>query len=98
VELKDKFVKISADDLPKEESDLVPEISDAYDALLALGFSMPDIRNAIGKIQGGRIGLGTSKSIVKYKDFIVGGKGVQSMPVSPQDRMTTTWAKIKRNY
>ena len=56
------------------------------------------VLHKFGKIQGGRIGLGTSKSIAKYKDFIVGGKGVQSMPVSPQDRMTTTWAKIKRNY
>ena len=56
------------------------------------------VRHKFGKIQGGRIGLGTSKSIAKYKDFIVGGKGVQSMPVSPQDRMTTTWVKIKRNH
>ena len=65
VELKDKFVKISADDLPKEESDLVPEISDAYDALLALGFSMPDIRNAIGKIQEGNEDLRTEDIIKK---------------------------------
>ena len=65
VELKDKFVKISADDLPKEESDLVPEISDAYDALLALGFSMPDIRNAIGKIQERNEDLGTEDIIKK---------------------------------
>ena len=51
VELKDKFVKLSPEDLPKEDSDLLPAISDAYDALLALGFPMQDIRNAIGKIQ-----------------------------------------------
>ena len=55
------------------------------------------VRHKFGKIPGGRVGLGSSKSIVKYKDFIVGGKGVQSMPVSPQERMTTTWARIKRN-
>ena len=51
VELKDKFVKLSRDDLPKEESDVLPEVSDAYDALLALGFQMKDIRNAISTIQ-----------------------------------------------
>ena len=51
VELKDKFVKLSADDLPREDNDIVSEVSDAYDALLALGFQMQDIRRAIGKIQ-----------------------------------------------
>ena len=51
VELKDKFVKLSADDLPREDDDIVPEVSDAYDALLALGFQMQDIRREIGKIQ-----------------------------------------------
>ena len=53
------------------------------------------VRNKFGKIQGGRIGLGASKSIVKYKDFIVGGKGVKSLSVSPQDCITTTWAVVK---
>ena len=51
VELKDKFVKLSADDLPREDDDIAPEVSDAYDALLALGFQMQDIRRAIGKIK-----------------------------------------------
>ena len=51
VELKDKFVKLSVDDLPREDDDIVPEVSDAYDALLALGFQMQDIRRVIGKIQ-----------------------------------------------
>ena len=51
VELKDKFVKLSADDLPREDDDIVPEVSDAYDALLALGFQMSDIRRAIGKMK-----------------------------------------------
>tara|TARA_B100000131_G_C18107963_1_gene608585 strand:+ start:904 stop:1491 length:588 start_codon:yes stop_codon:yes gene_type:complete len=50
VELKDKFVNISNHDLPKEESDMIPEINDAYDALLALGFQMSDIRTVINKI------------------------------------------------
>jgi len=49
VELKDKFVKLSADDLPKEDTDIIPEVSDAYDALLALGFKMKDVRYAISK-------------------------------------------------
>ncbi len=55
------------------------------------------VRHKFGKIQGGRVGLGTSKSIVKYKDFIVGGKGVKSLPVSPKDSITTTWASMKQN-
>ena len=49
VELKDKFVKLSKDELPKEELDVSPQVSDAYDALLALGFQMKDIKNAISK-------------------------------------------------
>ena len=63
VELKDKFVKLSADDLPREDDDLVPEVSDAHDALLALGFQMQDIRRAIGKIQNGSQGMGTEEII-----------------------------------
>ena len=63
VELKDKFVKLSADDLPREDDDIVPEVSDAYDALLALGFQMQDIRRAIGKIQNGSQGMGTEEII-----------------------------------
>ena len=51
VELKDKFVKLSSDDLPREDSEIKPEVSDAYDALLALGFQMKDIRNVILSIQ-----------------------------------------------
>jgi|TARA_B110000196_G_scaffold89516_1_gene77580 Holliday junction DNA helicase RuvA len=51
VELKDKFVKLSKDELPLEESDVSPEVSDAYDALLALGFQMKDIRNSITTVQ-----------------------------------------------
>ena len=51
VELKDKFVKLSANDLPREDDDLAPEVSDAYDALLALGFQMKDVRSAITKIK-----------------------------------------------
>ena len=49
VELKDKFVKLSKDELPKEELGVTPQVSDAYDALLALGFQMKDIKNAISK-------------------------------------------------
>ena len=63
VELKDKFVKLSANDLPREDDDITPEVSDAYDALLALGFQMQDIRRAIGKIQNGSQGMGTEEII-----------------------------------
>ena len=63
VELKDKFVKLSADDLPREDDDIVPEVSDAYDALLALGFQMQDIRRAISKIHNGSQDLKTEEIV-----------------------------------
>ena len=50
VELKDKFVKISPDELPKEDGELIPELNDAYDALLTLGLPGQDIQSVIGKI------------------------------------------------
>ena len=65
VELKDKFVKMSPEELPKEDIDLLPEVSDAYDALLALGFPMQDIRSAIGKIQEKHKDISTEKIIKK---------------------------------
>ena len=65
VELKDKFVKLSADDLPREEDDIVPELNDAYDALLALGFQIQDIRRSISNIQDGSKELGTEEIIKK---------------------------------
>ena len=63
VELKDKFVKLSADDLPHEDSDIKPEVSDAYDALLALGFKMKDIRYAISTIQSKDKEMGTEEIV-----------------------------------
>ena len=65
VELKDKFVKLSVDDLPKEEANIIPEVTDAYDALLALGFQIQDIRNAISKIQNGIQDMGTEEIVKK---------------------------------
>ncbi len=65
VELKDKFVKLSADELPREDNDIVPEVSDAYDALLALGFQIQDIRKAIGSIENGCQNMGTEEIIKK---------------------------------
>jgi len=63
VELKDKFVKLSPDDLPREDSDIKPEVSDAYDALLALGFQMKDIHKVISKVQNGEKELGAEEMI-----------------------------------
>ena len=63
VELKDKFVKLSKDELPKEDSDIAPEVSDAYDALLALGFQMKDIRNSITTVQNQGEKLSTEELI-----------------------------------
>jgi len=65
VELKDKFVKLSDDDLPKEDSDILPEMSDAYDALLALGFQMKDIRNAITAVQNKDKAMNTEEIIIQ---------------------------------
>ena len=63
VELKDKFVKLSKDELPKEELDVSPQVSDAYDALLALGFQMKDIKNAISKASNQNEKLSTEELI-----------------------------------
>ena len=63
VELKDKFVKLPSYDLPKENSDDQTEVSDAYEALLALGFQMKDIRNAITTIQNKDIDMNTEEII-----------------------------------
>ena len=63
VELKDKFVKLSGNDLPIEESDLSSEVSDAYDALTALGFQLNVIRTAITKVQSKTPDLGTEELI-----------------------------------
>ncbi len=63
VELKDKFVKLSADDLTREDSDVKPEVSDAYDALLALGFQLKKIRNVITKVQNENKDLSTEEMI-----------------------------------
>jgi Holliday junction DNA helicase RuvA len=63
VELKDKFVKLSEDDLPREDSDVKPEVSDAYDALLALGFQLKKIRNVITKVQNENKDLSTEEMI-----------------------------------
>ena len=63
VELKDKFVKLSKDELPKEELDVTPQVSDTYDALLALGFQMKDIKNAISKASSQSEKLSTEELI-----------------------------------
>ena len=65
VELKDKFVKLSADELPKEEGDASPELNDAYDALLALGFLSQDIKIEIGKVYQKGSGMKTEEIVRK---------------------------------
>ena len=64
VELKDKFVTISKNDLPKEESITEPEINDACDALIALGFQMQDIKNVIINIKK-KDGIMSTEEIIK---------------------------------
>ena len=46
VELKDKFVDIAQNELPKED-DMIGPSNDAYEALLALGFKPKDVRESI---------------------------------------------------
>jgi Holliday junction DNA helicase RuvA len=62
VELKDKFVNISKDDLPKE-GDMAGASGDAYDALLALGFQAKDIRGSILKVTSNQQDLSTEEII-----------------------------------
>ena len=47
IELKDKFIKSNKDDLPIEDNN---ENSDAYYALINLGFKSSNVRNIINKI------------------------------------------------
>ena len=49
VELKDKFVDIQKDELPKED-ELSDNYADAYDALITLGFQPQNIRSTIHKL------------------------------------------------
>jgi len=62
VELKDKFVDVSKDDLPKE-SEMTGVSGDAFDALLALGFQAKDIRESILKITSEYPNLSTEEII-----------------------------------
>ena len=64
VELKDKFVDISKEDLPKEDDMLGPS-GDAYDALLALGFQAKDVRGSISKIKSEYPDISTEEIIKK---------------------------------
>lgn len=65
VELKDKFVKLSPNDLPRESVNSSPEIVDAFDALLALGFQSEDIRKTIANIQENQESTLPTESIIK---------------------------------
>mgnify|MGYP001213991967 CR=1 FL=1 len=65
VELKDKFVKTSPDELPKEDGEVIPELNDAYGALLTLGLQAQDIQSVIGKIYKKDTGMGTEEIIKK---------------------------------
>ena len=65
VELKDKFIKLSKNDLPKENLDISSEINDAHNALLSLGFDIKSIRSSIAKISNKDKSMNTEE-IVKY--------------------------------
>ena len=63
--MKDKFVKTSPNELPKEDREVIPELNDAYDALLTLGLQTQDIQSVIGKIYKEDAGMGTEEIIKK---------------------------------
>ena len=62
VELKDKFVKSNDEDLPIEDSN---HNSDAYFALVSLGFKSNNIKNVIRKIEKDYEGIST-EDLIKY--------------------------------
>ena len=64
VELKDKFVKLQLNDLPKEGHDYSLEYNDAYDALMALGFRMQDVKKEIDKTKNKGVQM-SSEEIIK---------------------------------
>ena len=62
VELKDKFVKSNDEDLPIEDSN---HNSDAYFALVSLGFKSNNVKNIIRKIEKDHVGIST-EDLIKY--------------------------------
>ena len=65
VELKDKFVKLDSDDLPKEDLDLLPELNDASNALLSLGYNIQEIRSVLNNIKDNNKEMNTEEIIKK---------------------------------
>ena len=63
----------------KEHLETEHQYNEVVDKLTAIGLEVESVQDT---------GLA-------YKDFIVGGKGVKNLPVSPQDCITTTWAVAK---
>ena len=57
-----KFVKSNAEDLPKEDVD---GNSDAYFALVSLGFKSSNVKNIIRKIEKDNIGIDT-EDLIKF--------------------------------
>jgi len=62
IELKDKFVKSNDDDLPIEDSN---NNSDAYFALVSLGFKSNNVKSIIRKIEKNHAGIST-EDLIKY--------------------------------
>jgi Holliday junction DNA helicase RuvA len=62
VELKDKFVKSGTDDLPIEEN---KEQSDAYFALVSLGFRPSNVKDIISKVKKGNKNIST-EDLIKF--------------------------------
>ena len=62
VELKDKFGKSNDEDLPIEDSN---HNSDAYFALVSLGFKSNNVKNIIRKIEKNHAGIST-EDLIKY--------------------------------
>ncbi|MFQ6610063.1 MAG: Holliday junction branch migration protein RuvA [Fidelibacterota bacterium] len=64
VELKDKFVKLSEEELPIEStSEIQPEFREAHNALVTLGFRPADIAPVLKEISDGGSSLSTEEII-----------------------------------
>ncbi len=70
VELKDKFVKLTKDDLPFEDDFLGIQSKDAYNALTQLGFNPNDVKKEITAITKEDKNLNTESIIKKVLSIL----------------------------
>ena len=65
IELKDKFIKMVDDDMPiEQDSNIIPAMTEANQALLALGFKFKDIQNILKSIINNE-GVDNTENLIK---------------------------------